>query len=153
MDRRTFVAGAGALAGTVASSTLMAKNDHHHHHGKSRVWTKAEKNLVSVGESCVSSGKICTSHCIDQLMSGNTKMAECHQSVLNMTEVVQTMVNTIIHGGGSKKSQKALAETCILYCEDCKKSCEVHVKHHKECKDCAESCDECIKACQMYLKA
>ena len=157
MDRRTFIGTAGVAAGGLAASSLLAKGDHDHHHGsskaKKRKWSKEEKALVKSLEHCLSAGRICTSHCLEEMAVGNKSMVACHESVLSTMAVVESLLTNISYGKAPKSALKSLAKTCAEFCEYCEKECLIHKNHHKECRECAESCADCRKACQNYIKA
>lgn len=157
MDRRQFVSTAGIVAGTAIASNVMAsgKHDHHNHDKmvKKRKISKVEQALLDTTAHCATTGKICITHCLDNLAAGNTSMAECQQAVLAMLPVVDALHSNVSYNKASKKNLKMLAETCLSFCEACLKTCEPHVKHHKECADCAQSCKDCISAIKKYMAA
>ena len=39
----------------------------------------------------------------------------------------------------------SMAKVCLEACKICKKACDKHKHHHKECKSCAEACDNMIR--------
>lgn len=156
MDRRGFITAAGLTAGSAVASSIYAKDDHSHHHGKKakeRKITSIEKKLIEITRECDSTGKICIAHCLRNLEAGNTSMAECQMAVQAMLPVVAALHSNVSFGYGSKKNMKQLAETCISFCKACKKTCEPHIKHHKECAECAKSCDDCISVIKKYMAA
>lgn len=153
MDRRKFVTGATAASLGVIASTAMGGN-HKHHKGHSSKLSASGVNkskldkIIDSSSECLKDGQACLVHCQRLLASGDTSMAECQAAVLNMLASCEAMMKVASYDNMSKSLIQDLAATCARICENCAKACELHSKHHKECKACYESCLKCIKACK-----
>jgi Cys-rich four helix bundle protein (predicted Tat secretion target) len=99
--------------------------------------------LVNTIGDCISAGRVCLSHCLRLLGSGDTSMADCSKAVTDMLAICQASESL---AAANSKHLKALAKVCIDGCTDCAKACTPHVGHHPECKACKEACDATIEA-------
>jgi|GEM_PF-426397 len=99
--------------------------------------------LVNTIADCIAAGRVCLSHCLRLLGSGDTSMADCSKAVSDMLAICQASESL---AAANSKHLKALAKVCIDGCTDCAKACTPHVGHHAECKACKEACDATIEA-------
>lgn len=159
MERREFVKGLGVAAAAGVFSSAMANAQEHKHDNHNtakkverKPFTKQEKALLETTMDCMETGEVCLSHCADNLEAGDTAMAECQRSVMNMLAVCLALFKTASYKSADSKRLKALAKVCADFCRDCAKACEKHAAHHEECKKCMESCKECAKACDEFAK-
>jgi Cys-rich four helix bundle protein (predicted Tat secretion target) len=148
MERRDTlkIAASGAL---LAASTAFAQ---------SKAETKASSpksvakptfaELSKLSAECSQIAQVCAGHCFKLLRSGNTMLAECAQTSLEISAVSSAL--TALAGFQSVQTADQ-AKVCIASCEQCIKACEPHAGHHKECKDCLESCKACLAACKAYI--
>ncbi|NRA63295.1 MAG: four-helix bundle copper-binding protein [Pseudobacteriovorax sp.] len=162
MNRRDLIAGSGAvLVGAAMSGTLLAEDPHkdhkhhkHHKHKKAkpRVISKQEKAVFASLEDCLSTGKLCVSHCMRLIEVGDTAMLECQRVVMDMIAVTESLQTVMGYGSAKKSRIKSLIKACQEFCLDCEKECKKHADHHKECADCAKACRDYAKASASYLK-
>lgn len=158
MDRRDFVktAGAGAVAGLFGGAMAFAA-EHKHDHGKMtakrRAMSPQLKAVVDTAYDCIRKAESCLSVCQATLDAGDTSMAECQKTVLNMIAGCEALATLASYNTANEKHIKAIAKACADLCRDCEKECEKHASHHAECKDCLDGCRACIKACEAYVKA
>lgn len=153
MNRRQFINSTTvAAAGTLAGSTLLAQSSKHDHSkmkASKRPSAKPEAlALLEKAEECLSAGRACISHCMYELSQGNTKMAECHASVMNMVSHVNSTAEIVNYRTAKSAALKQMLLSCAAFCEECEKSCKPHIGHHRECENCAKACLECAKACK-----
>jgi Cys-rich four helix bundle protein (predicted Tat secretion target) len=153
MDRRDFVTGVSAFL--VAAGAARAED---HAHGKDARPAAApppplSRELKAVLEAtghCLQTGQLCVAHCNALLSTGDTSLAECQRTALNMLAVCDATFKAAAYHSADAKLLKALARVCGDFCRACAKACEVHAGHHEECKACMQSCLDCAKACDAY---
>ena len=151
MDRREFALGLGAMA---LAGGLARAGDHVH--GKTPPpppappVSKELRAVLDATEHCLRTGQVCVSHCNRLLAAGDTSLAECQRTALNMLAVCEATFKTAALHTADAALQKALARVCADYCRACAKACEPHAPHHEECKACLASCQECAKACDAF---
>jgi Cys-rich four helix bundle protein (predicted Tat secretion target) len=159
LGRRGFLLGAGTvlISSAVALNTACAQSpsgqekitqatvseSHNHNaHGNSN------EGLISASLECERIGQACIDHCMELLKAGDTSIAVCADSVLEMLAFCEAFTKL-----ASYKSAhlKAAARICIVICEDCEKECRKFEAHHAECKKCAEACRNLIDSCRKIL--
>jgi Cys-rich four helix bundle protein (predicted Tat secretion target) len=161
MERRDFLAkSAIGVAGILAAKVAFAEEDHSaHNHGKekkpveTRKMSKELKKSLEATFKCLQDAYACIAQCTNVLQSGDTSMADCQRTVLNMVTVCEAFTKLGTYNTADEKQIKALAALCSTICKECEKACEPHAKHHTECKNCMNSCKDCAKACDAYAKA
>lgn len=139
MDRREVLVNAGTLA--VASSGIFSL-------GSTTAFSAPAtpvENLIATSMKCLETGLKCERLCTETLVQGDKSMADCMLAIQDMLTMVRAASELAAHK--SPLLAKMVA-SCSLACEECKKQCEKHAKHHVICADCSKACDECIKACQ-----
>ena len=139
MDRRDVLLNIGTLA--VASSGVFSI-------GSTEAFSAAAspiENLIATSVKCLEMGLKCERLCTETLIKGDKMMADCMLAIQDMLTMVRATSELAAHK--SPLLTKMVA-SCSLACEECKKQCEKHAKHHAICADCAQACDECMKACQ-----
>jgi Cys-rich four helix bundle protein (predicted Tat secretion target) len=94
-------------------------------------------NLAQTTADCVRAGEACLEHCIRNLASGSTMMAECAKSVQQMIPICRALSSLSAMGS---KHVHALARSCADACAECASACEPHAGHHAECKACLDAC-------------
>lgn len=151
LPRRQLLAGAGAalVAGAFGGITAVGAAEHAHDHGHHHpIMDGARARVVDHAMHCIKTGQICIQHCIDLFKTGDTSVADCADSVLEMLASCNAMAQLATY---NSRHLKDLMRVCIGVCEDCEKECRKHEDKHAECKACADSCADCIKVCQEYL--
>ena len=139
MDRRKLLVNATTLA--AASPAIFSLGSSK---ATAAVATPLE-NLVSTATKCLDLGLRCERLCTETLMQGDKSMADCMVSVQDMITMVKATSELAAH----KSSLIAkVAASCLLACEECKKQCDKHAKHHDVCADCSKACEDCMKACK-----
>lgn len=110
-----------------------------HHHGNPDVFDAAN--------GCVGAGTACLAHCIMLLAGGDTSMADCAQTVVQMRAVLEGVAAVAAIGG---KNLSELVKVAAKFCADCEAACRKHEAQHPTCKACAEAC---AKAVAVFAKA
>jgi Cys-rich four helix bundle protein (predicted Tat secretion target) len=139
MDRRKLLVNATTLA--AATPGIFAL-------GSSKSFAAAAsplENLASTATKCLDLGLRCERLCTETMMQGDKSMADCMIAVQDMITMVKATCELAAHK--SSLLAKVVA-SCFLACEECKKQCDKHAKHHELCADCAKACEECMKACK-----
>lgn len=149
MKRRSFVL-ASALGGLTSAA---AAPPHQHDPIKRRPSSKELKAVASSAFDCLRTAEVCLAQCTAVLAAGNTSMADCQRSVLNMIAVCDAMARAATYNTAEGARLKTLARVCADFCRDCEKECQRHAEAHSECKECMESCQACARACDAYVKA
>lgn len=143
-SRRDMLAGAAAVAATLAAGTAFAASDKapvsHHHHGMNK-----NTAIIDAALDCVKKGQACNDHCINLVKAGDTSIAACMDTVTEMLAMCTALSQM---ASSQSRHLTALTKVCIAVCEDCEKECRKHENKHAECKACAESCHACIEACK-----
>jgi Cys-rich four helix bundle protein (predicted Tat secretion target) len=160
-NRRSFLMNTGAFLGASAlTHAALAQNkkasDGHHHHGSHGGAKSISPHLIEVQKSadhCLDVGKTCLAHCNVLMAEGDTAMAACQMSVLNMLAVTQAVSDISHYNSAEKSGFTNLLKACIDMCKKCESECKKHADKHAECKACMEACQKCIKSCEAYLKA
>ena len=110
-------------------------------------------HVAEAAHACVAIADDCLRHCHQRLSSGDTTMAECHGTVLNMIAVCTAMTKLATYRTASMAHAKSLAAACRELCLECANACKVHAGHHAECKACMQHCEKCAEACQALMRA
>ena len=140
LTRRDVLKGVMAATATMAAGSVLAAGEHMNHQGHQKT-----PEVVRTALHCIRDGEACLDHCIDLFKSGDTSVADCADTVVEML----AMCNALMKMASAKsKHLSAVAKVCAAVCKDCKKECEKHADKHAACKACAKSCEECIKACE-----
>jgi Cys-rich four helix bundle protein (predicted Tat secretion target) len=151
-DRREFLQtvgvslgamGAAQLASGLVAGTAEAAD-------KPRDPSAAPVDIRVTTADCIRAGEGCVGHCIKELASGNTKMADCNVRVHDMLAMVQTMLALSSYDSALAKR---VAPICADACKACADACLEHQAHwehgmHLACKDCYQACLNCEKACR-----
>ena len=146
MNRRELLQGSAALSLTAFATLAQADagpeaghDMHAHHHGAP---TYAE--LAHAATHCVMFGDACLGHCIVLLGQGDTSLAECAQSVQQMTSACNTLRQL---ASWNSPYVPHMAKVVMEICKDCEAACRKHEKEHEECRKCGESCAACYQEC------
>jgi Cys-rich four helix bundle protein (predicted Tat secretion target) len=158
MSRRHALRLGGALLATGAAlgSSMEARAEHagHEHHGGDHAHhahaSSKHQALIDAAQRCVASAEACVPHCVALLGKGDTSLAECLESVLEMAPVCTAVVRLAALDAGRLKE---LAKVCSDICADCEKVCRKHAEHHEVCKVCADSCAAFIKESKKLTDA
>jgi Cys-rich four helix bundle protein (predicted Tat secretion target) len=110
--------------------------------------TPALAKAAEAAAHCVVACETCLEHCIRDLSTGSTMMAECAKIVQQMLVLCRAMASLAAMGSPHAKQ---LAALCIEVCVECRTACEKHAGHHAECKACAEACAACEAACKALV--
>ncbi|MFO0599628.1 MAG: four-helix bundle copper-binding protein [Myxococcaceae bacterium] len=105
----------------------------------------AHKDVYDAAVDCLKVGRECLDHCIRQLSTGDTMMAECAATTRAMLATCDAVVQLAML---DSKYFKDAAALCAKACRDCEAACKKHSGHHAECKACMESCKRCAEACE-----
>ena len=148
MDRRdllkTSLTSAGALAvGSMLARTAFAGEP------SDEAPTDALGTVVNTAAACIKAGEVCLAHCIKELSTCNTSMANCNRRVHEMLATCNAMLRLAAMRSDLARKFAAL---CAEACANCEAACAEHRAHwahgmHLECKACFEACVECRKAC------
>ncbi|MEZ4448319.1 MAG: Csp1 family four helix bundle copper storage protein [Nannocystaceae bacterium] len=114
--------------------------DHAHH-------AAADDGLVDVTSACVRAGRRCLAHCVAALSAGDTSMATCARTVVDMIAVNEALEALAAAGSALVKAQAAVARDA---CSACQESCQAHAQHDV-CKACAEACGQALAAFSRVL--
>ena len=163
MQRRdTLKLFVGSTAGILAAQSALAsakekeKSKHDKHHGhKSKHSEKAgSQGKVSFGDlnhsaaHCNHVAQMCAGHCIALINEGQKAMVECLQTSLEAQAMATALSQLAALRSPLAKTQ---ASACIEAIDRCMKTCEPHVSHHAECKECYEACKSCKDTCTAYI--
>ena len=99
--------------------------------------------LIASAFACVQVGQACQQHCLTQLSSGDTSLAECAATIAAMLPSCEALAALAVQ---NSLRLKALASVCAVICRDCEKSCRKH-EMHAICKQCADACAACAAQC------
>ncbi|MBK8017143.1 MAG: four-helix bundle copper-binding protein [Betaproteobacteria bacterium] len=143
MNRREMFGVAAAIAAMGAASVAGA-GEHSHHHGGGNAEGPRYAALVAAAARCVAAGEICLNHCVRELGSGDTMLAECARRVNEMLALCGALRSVAAQNG---EYVAALARIAGEMCRSCEEECRKHEDMHAQCRDCAESCAECRKEC------
>lgn len=145
--RRQLLTSAAMLPLAMSATTILAAGDNavpaHQHTAQT-----ADLALISSALDCVKTGELCADHCIEQLKTGDTALAECLDRVNELVTACQALARL-----GSQQSRHVVAFAAVTaqVCRDCEKECLRHAEHHQQCADCAKSCAECIRECDKLV--
>jgi Cys-rich four helix bundle protein (predicted Tat secretion target) len=151
MDRRNFIASTGLVAGTMvaAREVLAAHHEHdHEHHAKGAAGTTPRDSLVRAAADCVGRGEVCQAHCVEQLATGDTMLAECARRVNEMLALCGALRAVAAQGA---PSLPALARVTDEVCRTCEEECRRHEDHHATCRACADACAACRRECAAAM--
>lgn len=110
--------------------------------------TPAHAKAAELAAACAVACETCLEHCIRDLATGSTMMADCAKIVQQMQVLCRAMASLAAMGS---PYAKGLAPLCIQGCIECRTACEKHAGHHAECKACAEACAACEAACRALV--
>lgn len=144
MDRREFLTGVAAAACVAATLPGARAEDKP---AADAVDAAALDALVGTAQACQKAAEECLRHCANSFAKGETHMAACNQTVLNMLSICQGTLRLMVQRSAKPARLKAAAALCSDLCSDCAEACRVHAEHHAECKACMDACTECAKAC------
>jgi len=152
MDRREFVSALSttALGVFAAQSAAAAENMPGEKPVAKRAVPKELKKIADATAECLKTGSVCLAHCQSLLGAGDTSLAECQRTVMNMLATCDGMAKVASYNNADEADIKAFARVCALFCRACEKNCEPHISHHTECKACHDSCKTCASACETY---
>jgi len=144
MNRREILVGAGAVLAAAAAHAQQKKapppakpaDPHAGHHG-------GASPLVDAAADCVKKGRVCLSHCLTLLGSGDTSVAGCAKSVNDMVALAEALVAV---GGAGSKHTAALAKLTADVSRECEAECKKHADKHEVCKACMECCQRLVAA-------
>jgi Cys-rich four helix bundle protein (predicted Tat secretion target) len=157
MERRntlkTLALSAGGLALMGATNALAA--DHSQHAGMTNTSKPQGKNKGGFGPSnpklalaaaeCLAICEECTAHCQRMMAQGDTAMAQCLRTTLELAPLCASVKTLASYGS---EYTKAVAKVCIEACQKCAEACKEHAAHHEICKKCHDECLQCIEACK-----
>jgi Cys-rich four helix bundle protein (predicted Tat secretion target) len=148
MQRRDFVSTVGLTAmGLLASQMAAAATATA---PKRRVMSKELKDVLDSTSDCLKTGDVCLAHCHSLLAAGDTSLADCQKTVMNMLAVCDGLSKLAAYNNCDEADLKSYAKVCGQFCKTCESACEKHAGHHAECKACYDSCKTCAKACESY---
>lgn len=140
------MASLGTLGAMGLNSNVFAadakKNPHAGHTGAATVNPFAK--AIDAAADCAKKGDICISHCQSLLAKGDTSVAGCLKTALEMVAACDAFVKL---ASMQSKGTKKMAALCAELCRECEKACKEHEAHHQICKECMESCVACAKEC------
>ena len=140
MDRRAFIAAAGAGAAVVSTSQAFAQMAA----GGLDMHPPKYKALEDAALDCYTTGSDCLRHCLGMYKMKDTNMGGCADAV-----------SQLIVGCGALASFAAansahtghFAKVVEMLCSDCKKECDKFPKI-AVCKACADACMACAEECR-----
>jgi Cys-rich four helix bundle protein (predicted Tat secretion target) len=133
----------GILGGTSSALAEGKKKDPHAGHAMAAENNPYAKAIDAAAE-CAKKGELCIAHCQGVLAAGDTTMAGCMKTALEMVAACQGLVKL---ASLQSKGTKKMAALCAELCRECEKACKEHAEHHKVCKECMDSCNACAKEC------
>lgn len=142
-------AGGALLATGLAGSSARAEGEVDHS-AMGHAAPAPHQKLIDAALHCINTGEVCTNHCVKQLSTGDTSLADCLRAVQAM--MVTCAALTRLAALQSARLPE-IAKFTIEVCADCEAQCKKHADHHAECKACMESCQACIKECKGTLGA
>lgn len=147
LDRRSLiVAGAGALATTLAAGSIAAQGHpegHHAGHAAIAYTPPEHPELIRSALDCVRTGDVCLDHCYQTFQAGDTSLAECARRLQALVATCTALARLAsLDAAHLADFAAATAKTC----RHCEEECRRHAAH-KPCLDCAESCAACAKEC------
>jgi Cys-rich four helix bundle protein (predicted Tat secretion target) len=149
MNRRELLASGIGAAGTLASVGVILESGKvmaNSAKAAKKATPKSNFNqLIESSSKCISTGLICIKHCQKELAEGNKAMAECLQSVMELSASCESLLHLAALDSAFTKE---FAQLSAKICANCAKICEKHSQHMDSCKNCMEACLECEKACK-----
>jgi len=141
MDRRSLLVQGGVLAAMAGAGSAFAQgeHEHHHHHGGG-----GASSLAAAAHDCLATGEACLAHCMVTFQEGDTTLAQCANSVLELMASCSALAQLANFGS---EFTPAFAGAALQVCKACEVECRKH-EHHPECKACADSCAACIEECK-----
>lgn len=140
-NRRDLIKSSIATAGVMALTGLAATTSVSTQEAYAAVGNK----LLDSTSTCLKVGRVCETHCINELSKGNKGMAACLSAVRDMLAACEALLDL---ASAESKHTKAMAKLCSDTCSDCAKACEPHAQHMAICAQCRDACLECEKACK-----
>lgn len=101
--------------------------------------------LSEAVDACVRACEVCIAHCQAQLAKGDTMLAECLKTCLDVVPLCEA-TGSLANLGSTRTA--AVAKVCLEACQACADACKPHVQHHDTCKACHEACLRCVEACK-----
>lgn len=141
--RQVLAAGLGAVALAQAGRAMAGPAAKSPHAGHDKKVDPALAALAAAAAECVDSGSACLQHCLHSLGTGETMMAACSKTVVDMLAGARALVD--LANSGSKHLKAAAALVADL-ASDCEAECRKHEAMHATCKRCAECCARLIAA-------
>jgi Cys-rich four helix bundle protein (predicted Tat secretion target) len=136
MDRREFIAVAGAsAAGGLVSQALAAEEPMMH--------GPKYKALEQAAADCVATGNDCLRHCLGMYAMKDTSMAGCADAAY---QVVAACAALQALAAVNSAHVAAVAKGVEKICKACQAECEKFPKV-AECKGCGEACRTCAAEC------
>jgi Cys-rich four helix bundle protein (predicted Tat secretion target) len=103
----------------------------------------ASSPLLDAVMACHAAGLACQEHCLVELSSGNTAMAECMAAVVDMLPVCEATAALARRSSALLSSATPL---CRAACEACRDACVDHVGHSDACRACHAACEAVLAA-------
>ena len=137
MDRREFIAAAGAVAVATTASQAFAQT------GEEPMHPPKYKALEEAASHCVATGNDCLRHCLGMFAMKDTSMSGCADAAYQLVAACGALqalaaVNSP-HVGPVAKGVEQICKACQAECEKFPKVAE--------CKDCGKSCKACAAEC------
>jgi Cys-rich four helix bundle protein (predicted Tat secretion target) len=140
LDRRTLLAGTGALAGVLAGGVTLAATGEAGHHG---MHGAAKSPALHAAVHCSEQASSCLAHCLSMFEEGDTSLAECATSVNQMTSLCDALAAQLTT---QSKYVRSMAAVCGEACSDCEAVCRKHADKHEACRSCADACADLLAA-------
>lgn len=150
MERRELLQGmAAAVLAAWTAGAGAEEHDHHDHGGQHEHHDlPGQAALVDAAARCVARGQACLAHCLDSLGHGDTEMAACSHSVVQMLALCGALESLASQGSAHVP---ALARIAAEACDNCERECRKHADRHAVCRACAEACEACARACRSVV--
>jgi len=154
MNRREWLSGAVSTLGVVGALGLdkqvFAEGKKKDPHAGHKVAAAAATDnpfakAMAAAADCALKGDICIAHCQSLMAGGDTSVAGCLKTALEMVAACNAFVKL---GSMQSKAAKKMAALCAELCHACEKACKEHEAHHQVCKDCMDSCIACARECE-----
>ena len=140
MERREFIAVAGAVAAVASGADLFAQTQ-----GKPMdMHPPKYKALEESTAKCVATGEDCLRHCLGMMSMNDNSMAACANSVVQLIaacRALQTLASV------NSTFTPDFAKTVGAVCHACGKECQKFYDKTPECKACADACKQCAQDC------
>jgi len=151
-SRRDLLIGLGMTTAAVGAGLSLSANaatvDHSKMNHQIPIDIKLEE-LIDTFLECIKMGEICNQHCMHMFQMGDTTLADCSISVLELIAASTAVLKFAAH---NSNHLNLFLEAAIKVSETCEEECKKH-DMHIQCSDCAEACRDCIDFCTEYLAA